>query len=198
MNSNCNFFFLTATAVEIWASKDAVSENKMFECLYTCEKQGFFSRVIFQNGLIHEKILTELAENAFVSAWEDFSKSGRMGRLDIKSPVYTGFFFIIFKNKYLRLLEKENRIAGEKLSFGSLQSASVNADTDNRHAFSWKTQHAFNQVSPGCRELLQWKHIDNLEYDEIALRRNISRKSATNMVSRCGKEFLGYYQNNRN
>lgn len=175
----------------------------MLACLSETHKASWFRRVVFKNGRVPEYRLVELAEDAFLIAWEDFSKRGRAGNLHLSGREYTGFFFIAFKNNYLKLLEKELRQKMAEQAFGERQDGTGDAfgggglDADRESgALSPRTQQALKRIGENCRELLIWRHVEQLSHDEIARRRKMDRKSSIKMVSRCGKKFAGLWREN--
>lgn len=198
MESNYSYYFLSKTAIEIWQKKDTASQNKMFECLYKIHKEAFFRRVIFRHSFIHESILKELAENAFLTAWESFNNNGKAGKIIFAGNEYTGYFYIVFKNHYLKLLQKENTKALNKNEFEKIQHDTFESRSEKNDGFSARTQMVLSKMSPDCRDLLNWKHIEGMSHDEIAKRKNINRDSSIKMVSRCGKRFLETYKTMQN
>ncbi|HLK29915.1 MAG TPA: sigma-70 family RNA polymerase sigma factor [Puia sp.] len=193
MEINCSHYFLSETALAIWQQNDLLGEKQMFECLYKVNKETFFRRVIFRHSTIKDDILGELAENAFLSAWEAFNENGKAGKIKFASREHTGYFFIVFKNHYLKLLEKENRQEKAKKEILKEQFLAEEEIKHDAFSFSHKVQKALNKISPDCKDLLRWKHIEGLSHDEIAAKRNINRSSSIKMLSRCGKRFLEIY-----
>lgn len=200
METGCGHYFLSNTAMEIWQKGDMEGQNRMFACLYKIHKESYFRRVIFKNSIIPEYKFREFAENAFLKAWEAFNESGRAGKISFSSTEYTGFFFIIFKRTYLKILGKELRQANAEQEFGKVQpGASEPAiETKKNEFFSPRTQNALNKMSENCKQLLIWRHIEGLSHDEIARRKEINRESSIKIVSRCGKRFFDIWRNSMN
>src|SRR5882762_3734800 len=121
METGYAHYFLSNTAMEIWQKADIEGQNKMFACLYEIHKESYFRRVIFKNSSIPEYRFRELAENAFLIAWEVFNKNGSAGKISFSSTEYTGFFFIIFKRTYLKIIGKELRQLSAEKEFGKAQ-----------------------------------------------------------------------------
>ncbi len=193
MEINCSYYFLSETALEIWQRNDGAGEQQMFECLYKVNREPFFRRVVYRHSIIKEDILNELAENAFLSAWVAFNENGKSGKIKFASREHTGYFFIVFKNHYLKLLEKENRVEKMKKDIQKEQTDVEDKNDDVTDMSSRRVQKALSKISADCKDLLTWKHIDGLSHDEIAERRNINRSSSIKMLSRCGKRFLELY-----
>ena len=197
METTCGHYFLSETANGIWATGDAVGQNRMFECLYETHRDAYFRRVIFKNSIIPEYRFRELAENAFLKAWELFNENGKAGKIHFSGREYTGFFFIIFKRTYLKLVAKEMRLAYAETDFGLLQRpvSEPTGEIKKNDFFSTRTQLVLNKISSNCRQLLIWRHIENLSHDEIAARKKINRQSSIKIVSRCGKRFFDIWKN---
>ncbi len=193
-----NYYLQSDTAIEIWNRDDAEGQGKMISGLTNFYKKSFFDQVIYKSNTVPEYRLTELAENAFLSSWEIFNKKGRAGEIAFKSSEYSGFFYIIFKRAYLKLLANEIKIVVAEKEYGKQQALEINMPITDRDLFSFTTQSALNKISSDCRELLIWKHVDGLSHDEIAVRKNIKRNSSIKMISRCGKRFMKHWQHHSN
>jgi hypothetical protein len=135
------------------------------------EKESWFRRVVYKNKEIGDSVLRELAEAALLRTWELFNDNGRQGKPGFDKMEYTSYLFVAFKGNYLESLEKE------------LRRVEVEKESGDR------AQSALSRISPDCRQLLVWKHIEGLSHDEIARRKNINRSSSIKMLSRCGRRF---------
>jgi DNA-directed RNA polymerase specialized sigma24 family protein len=200
MGTDCDYFFLSSTAKEMWKTNDEIGLNKMFACLVKIYKESFFRRVIYKTKNVPEYMLHELAENVFVSAWESFNKKGITGETEIAGIEYTGFLFTIFKRAYLKGLEKAIRQSKEENLYGRMQSQDTETDFGIKkdESFSVRAQKTLNKISPDCKDLLIWKHVQGLSHDEIAARRKIDRDSSIKMLSRCAKRFREIYADFKN
>jgi DNA-directed RNA polymerase specialized sigma24 family protein len=200
MGIDCDYYFLTGTAREIWQKGDKQGENRMLTCLYTLHKEDFFRRVIYKNNRLVNERMTELAESAFLLAWEAFNNDGKAGRNKTKEHRYTWYFFGIFKYKFLRLLQDEQVRRASEAEFGR-----VHAEVDpyifeikKTGMYSPEIQKMFDRLSPDCRQLLTWRYVEELSHDEIARRKEIARDSSIKMISRCKTRFLAILRNGRN
>jgi hypothetical protein len=188
---DCNYYFLTSTAKQIWFSNDTQAEGIMFECLSSTHKKSFFNKVVFKGGTIPEYKLSDFADEAFLLTWEQISAKGKEGRFSIDDVEYTWFFFRAFKFNYLKQLEKAIKLQKAEKGYGN--SMPLTSDIKDK-SFSWRTQTVLNKLSAGCRELVTWKFIENLSHDEISQLRNIERTTSIKLVSRCGKKFLEIWE----
>ena len=193
---DCAYYFLSSTAMDIWQRGDSEGQKRMLACLSSIHKESYFRRVVYKNRAIDDSLLQEMAENVFLKTWETFNDNGLRGKLHFDKPEYTAYLFIAFKGNYLKSLEKELRRVQAEREFGGSQPQSSEEMTDDRKGdgFSGRTQNALNQMSPDCRQLLIWKHIEGLSHDEIARRKEINRSSSIKMLSRCGRRFSEVWQ----
>lgn len=195
-SSDCSYYFLSSTAIGIWQNDDQEGQKNMFACLSAIYKDPWFHRVIFKSSEIPNDVLKDLAENVFLATWEKFNENGKAGKLQFDKPEYTSYLFTAFKGNYLKALQKELKQAKAEQEFGSRQTA---GNTYPEEAFfSDRTRKALDQLSPDCRQLLIWKHIEGLSHDEIALRKNVQRSSSIKMVSRCGRRFIELWRTKTN
>jgi hypothetical protein len=196
---DCDHYFLSETAQLIWKTNDSSGEKKMYECMSSVHKESFFKRVVFQNNYVPYYRALDIAEGVFNIEWIKFNEKGRAGIIVLESLTYTGLFYIIFKRAYIRVIEREMKIAKHEISYKKSQPMTINEiDFDKNMMFSPQTQKALDAISANCKQMLIWKHIDGLSHDEIALEKNINRESSIKMVSRCGKQFLGFLENYSN
>jgi RNA polymerase sigma factor (sigma-70 family) len=195
------YYFLSSTAMEIWQKDDGGGQQKMFTWLSVTHKEPWFRRVIYSSSDISGSELRDLAENVFLGTWETFNRNGKAGKLRFDKPEYTSYLFTAFKGNYLKSLQKELMRVKAEREFGRMlvtggQEQGVLQDAplwdgiaSGEAAFSARTRKALELLSPDCRQLLLWKHVEGLSHDEIAQRKNISRSSSIKMVSRCGRRF---------
>ncbi|MBS1597426.1 MAG: sigma-70 family RNA polymerase sigma factor [Bacteroidetes bacterium] len=198
--TGCSYYFLSTTAIDIWQKKDIEGQNRMFACLYENHKENYFRRVIFKNSVVPEYKFREFAENAFLKAWESFNENGKAGKINFSNPDYVGFFFIIFKRTYLKIIGKELLRTNAEKEFGMNQHSSEENDLElkKNDFFSPKMQMVLNKMSENCKQLLIWRHIEGLSHDEIAKRKEINRSSSIKIISRCGKRFFDIWKNHLN
>ena len=194
MKTDCNYYFLTSTAKQIWISNDTQGESRMFECLSSVHKNSFFNKVIFKDGIVPEFKSKEFAEDAFVLTWQQLREKGRQGNFSIEQDEYTWYFFRSFKFNYLKQLEKEIKLQKAIKDYGKDIKDKSYSEKDN--SFSWRTQSVLDKLSEGCRQLIIWKYVENLSHDEIAEKRNIARKTSITLVSRCSKKFWDIWNSN--
>ena len=190
MEIDCDYFFLSKTALQIWRTGDINGQKRMHECIASIHKELFFKQVIFKNGRIPQFRLLEIAEEVFLTSWENFNIKGKAGEIALERDLYTGFFYTIFKRNYIKFLMKEIKKAGAEIEFSKRYSSASEIAIDKDEIFSPLTKFALNKIGENCKKLLIWKHIDCLSHDEIATKKNIDRSSSIKMVSRCGKNFL--------
>jgi DNA-directed RNA polymerase specialized sigma24 family protein len=200
MIEESSFYFLSSTAKKFWEKNDLEGQNKMFAFLVKVHKDSFFRRVTYVTGSVPDYLLTEMAENVFLSTWETFNKKGIANEIKITGIEYTGFFYIMFKRAYLKALEKMIRQSKQEYEYGLMQSSDTESipEINTNEAYSVRVQKALNKISPDCKDLLLWKHVDGLSHDEIASRRKIDRDSSIKMLSRCGKRFREFYSEYKN
>ena len=196
MSNDPEYYFLSSTAQNIWRSDDTEGQQKMFECLVKTRKDIFFRRVIYKSKKIPEYKLVDIAENVLMATWEAFNKNGRAGKIIFSAKDYTSYLFIAFKNNFLKALERELKYISAEKAFGSLQNSfdEVVHDESRTELFSSKTKMILGSISPDCKQLLIWKHVEGLTHDEIAARKNINRNSSIKMVSRCSRRFFEKWQ----
>jgi hypothetical protein len=196
MELDSAYYLLSSTAMDMWHKRDIAGQDNMFRCLSQTHKASFFGRVIFRNGAVPEYRLRDLAENVFLETWEVFSRKGQAGEIVLQSREYAGFYFVMFKRGYLKALEKEILARKAELEFGRDRLKEVSAEVDIRddRTLSPRTRAVLDQLGANCRELLIWKHIEQLSHDEIAKRRHMDRSSSIKMVSRCGRNFFKHWK----
>jgi DNA-directed RNA polymerase specialized sigma24 family protein len=194
-----DYYFLTATAQEIWLRGVKEEEDKLLEALYRIRKEKYFPRVIYLNGRVATERMMELAEAAFLRAWEDFSRDGRARKNKTKERSYVWYFFGIFRYKFLDLLGEEQVRLQAEAEFGSRYSVESVAEFEiGRPAlFSAAIEAVLRETGENCRELLIWRFAERLSHDEIARRRAMTRDSSIKMVARCKKRFLERRINDR-
>lgn len=199
MEMDCSYYFLTGTALEIWRTGDKEGENRMMKCLYEMREEKFFSRVIYPNGRVARERITELAETAFQTAWEAFTNDGRAGKNRTNDRQYTGYFFGIFRFKFLRLLEDEQarRAAEEEFDLRHAGDEPPGFEIRTESMYSPRVQRLLDKISPDCRQLLIWRYVEGLSHDAIAEKKKIERDSSIKMISRCKKRFLNGWRENR-
>jgi DNA-directed RNA polymerase specialized sigma24 family protein len=192
-------YFLTATAQEIWLRGEKEDEDKLLEALYRIRKEKYFPRVIYPNGRVEIERMAELAEAAFLRAWEDFSRDGRAGKNKTKERSYVWYFFGIFRNKFLNLLGEEQVRLRAEIEFGNRYSTEGEPEFEigKPALFSAATEAVLRETGANCRELLIWRFAEGLSHDEIARRRQMTRDSSIKMVARCKKRFLEKRVNDR-
>lgn len=185
-------FFLTATAQEVWQRGEKAGEDRMLEALYRIRREKYFPRVIYSNSRVQMERMIELAEAAFLRAWEDFSRDGRAGKNKTQERSYVWYFFGIFRYKFLSLLSEEQARLRAEAEFGGRYSGESPAEFEiSRPApFSAATEAVLRATGENCRELLIWRFAEGLSHDEIAARRGMTRDSSIKMVARCKKRFL--------
>jgi DNA-directed RNA polymerase specialized sigma24 family protein len=192
-------YFLTATAREVWLRGEKEEEDKLLEALYRIRREKYFPRVIYPNGRVVVERMLELAEAAFLRAWEDFSRDGRAGKNKTAERSYVWYFFGIFRNKFLNLLAEEQVRLLAEVEFGNRYSTESMAEFEigKPALFSAATEAVLRETGENCRELLIWRFAEGLSHDEIARRREMTRDSSIKMVARCKKRFLEKRINDR-
>ena len=195
MKQDCGYYFLSSTALHIWKMNDNDGEEQMLVCITKEKKQQWFRRVIFKSGSIPEWRLTELAEDAFIAAWNWFVTKGRSG-IKFEKTTYTGLLFIVFKRFYLKTLAKETVQYNAEQFFITQSGAEAlpGEGLEARAVFSPKIQSALNKISIACRELFEWKYTEGISYQEIAVRKSISREYCIKMMFRCKQYFIKYWK----
>lgn len=198
MEKDCNYYFLSKTATEIWKTKDACGQNKMYECCNAIQKPRFFKTVVFKNGMIHEERLQHIAEDVFIKSWEDFNLKGIKEGYDFKKTEYTNLLYIIFKRAYIKRLKWEIIRANAEQDFYKNPSEESAISADITDFFSPRTQKTLNEITPNCKQLLLWTYVDLLSYDEIAEKKKIARENCPKMVWTCKQNFLKAWLKNKN
>ena len=187
-HKDCGYYFLSSTAIAIWQQDDREGEDKMLVCLSTVYRQAWFQRVIFNSSALSVEMLRDMAESVFLSTWEHFSAQGKAGKLRFDKPEYTSYLFTAFKGNYLKALQRELRRVEAERAFGGSHLAETGMPVDS--FTPERTARVLDRLSPDCRQLLLWKHVEGLSHDEIAGRKQIARSSSIKMVSRCGRRFM--------
>jgi DNA-directed RNA polymerase specialized sigma24 family protein len=185
---DCGYYFLGSTAIAIWQQGDREGEDRMLICVSDVYRKAWFQRVIFTSGALSAEALLDMAENVFLATWEHFTAQGKAGKLHFDKPEYTSYLFTAFKGNYLKGLQKELRRVQAEKEFGGSHSAETGLPVES--FLPERTGNALDRLSPDCRQLLLWKHVQGLSHDEIARRKNIARSSSIKMVSRCGRRFM--------
>jgi DNA-directed RNA polymerase specialized sigma24 family protein len=194
---DCNTYFLSSVALQIWQRNDEDGQNRMLTCLSQVHKEGFFRRVIYKNRY-SDSVNNELAENAFLMAWESFNINGKAGKISLTEKQYTGYFYIAFKRTYLKLVGTELKKHGAEKEFSLMGDSSYDAIMENEQVVRERVQRTLQKMGANCRKMLEWKFMEGASHDVIAQRRNITRKSSINTLFRCVAEFKRYWDNSGN
>src|ERR1700743_487123 len=128
---DCDTYFLSNTALQIWQRNDIDGQNRMFSCLSQIHKEGFFRRVIYRNKSGDDSMNRDLAESAFLNAWETFNNNGKAGKVQFSQAVYTGYFYIAFKRSYLKMIGGELKKHGAEKAFMVGEPTSYDTMLDN-------------------------------------------------------------------
>jgi DNA-directed RNA polymerase specialized sigma24 family protein len=198
IETDCNAYFLSNTAMLIWQKNDINGQNRMFSCLSGVHKGGYFRRVIFKSKHVDETICQELAENAFLSTWETFNNNGKAGKLRFTQTQYTGYFYTAFKGNYLKLLGAELRKYEAEKEFSQGEPIIQEAIVETDALLKARVRNTLDKMSPDCKKLLKWKLMEGLSHDMIAQRKNITRDSSIKMLSRCVGRFIKNWSGSRN
>ena len=189
-DTDCGYYFLSSTAIAIWQQDDREGEGKMLGCLSTVYRQIWFERVIFTSSALSGEALRDMAENVFLSTWEYFNAQGKAGKLRFDKPEYTAYLFTAFKGNYLKALQRELRRVDAERAFGGSHLAVAETSLHVDSLPLERMAKTLDRLSPDCRQLLLWRHVEELSHDEIASRKQIARSSSIKMVSRCGRRFV--------
>lgn len=199
MGKDCEYFCLRDTVLKIWRENDNEGKKNLFVCLFS-EKEKYFRRVIYKNGKVHETILREHAETAFIMAWEALDKACttmiKENKYPFKQNSIKPYFYTTFKNIYLKLTSKELLALNAEHAFEG--SNNENDDIDEKDfdtIVSEKVKKVLDALGEGrCKRLLIWRYVEKLDYDEIVKRfgemgEPLSRPSAIKIMDRCKKRF---------
>lgn len=209
MDIQCEEYFLSARAREIWRNADREGEARMLKCLDEKHRENFFGQVIYRNGRVEEERLRELAREAWAAACEVFITQGRAGNYTITDLDYVGYFRQIFWNKFMDELTgaQARKAAAEKFGTwdgsGGGKSASPadiiedGGDPPGLREMIRELRGAMDRLSAGCQQLLHWKYEKGWSYDKIAADKNVKRDACIDMVSRCKKRCREILQENR-
>ncbi|MEP7145022.1 MAG: hypothetical protein ABI707_19205 [Ferruginibacter sp.] len=195
MERDCDYYFSKDTAIAAWKNNDITTQNRMLVCVTNQHKEYWFRRVIYKGGCVAEWQLKELAENAFLLAWEKFNDAGKAGKGNIKRPQYINLLYKIFKNTFLKLLEQEkkDRVAENIFSLGESAENETSVHVKEDDLFT-STQKVLGMINPNCAELMQWRYKERLSFDEIANRKGIKPESCIQSLWRCKEHFLELFR----
>ena len=192
MNNGLELYSLTAFIMKVWETSDEEGRSAAWKYLNEIEKPKWFRRVIFKHSKLSYEDLVDIAEDAFITAWDSFDKNGKLGKIKIEEPTYIGYLFRSFKNNFLKGLEKRQRGLSAEEEFGIEKNSehSVDINRESIDFFSPKTTKCLQSLSPDARTLLIWKHVDGKSYTEIALLKGIERDSVIKLASRYKQQFI--------
>jgi len=202
METNCEYYLSIGTMQDIWSKKNTAQENKMLACLYL-KKELFFSRVSYRNSSIQGDLLEQLLEDAFADAITDLMKSGRAGTINVKGDDILAYFFGMFKFKFFSIVRKENNFRQMKKEMGKEPTEHFTAPEVEhaQEAHSGKLKKTLEAMGETrCRDLLTWRYLMGLDYDEIVkkIKDEVTRASAIKMTSRCKESFRKIWQKTAN
>lgn len=199
MTTDCEGYFYTETALDIWKKRDWERENLMLKCLDTVHKENFFSRVKFMNGRLEADRLNGLAEDIWVDAQTDFIEKGRAGKLLIRETTYIGYYWSIFKYKFLDMQGRELVLKKAKEEFG-VQQEDGNLPTpaellENKGNPPGVTQllqemrSAISELGANCRQLYYWRHEKGWTLEQIAQEKKVQKETIAQTFARCKKSL---------
>lgn len=200
INEECGYYFLTETAVAAWTNNDNHTQNEMLLCITKLHKENWFKSVIYKNGFLAEWKLKEFAENAFLFSWEKFNEDGMAGRSNVQSKEYTNYLYKMFRNTFLKTLEKARKNTTDEKFFGieEVTTSSASEETEAREITITITRKVLAMMEDNCVEIIGWRYLKKLSFDEIARRKGIKRESCIQSLWRCKKQFIELYVNNKN
>ena len=166
---DCNTYFLSSVALQIWQRNDEEGQNRMFSCLSQVHKEGFFKRVIYKNRY-GDVVSVELAENAFLSAWESFNNNGKAGKIALTETQYLGYFYVAFKRTYLKLVGAELKTHGAEREYSLMDKAPYDVLLENEQIVGERVQRVLQKMGVGCRKMLEWKFMEGASHEVIARR----------------------------
>ncbi len=197
MRNGSELYSLTAYIMKVWENADEAGRAMVWNYLHETQKPIWFKRVIFKHSQISYEDLHDIAEDTFITSWNSFESSGRLGKLNIEEPSYLGYLFRSFKNNFLKGLARRQKALAAEKEYGrdATHEPPPSSSIDQVDFFSPRTARCLQQLSPDGRQLLIWRHVDGKTYDEIAALKNIERESAIKLASRYKQQFLELWKN---
>ncbi len=190
MERDCSFYFLSNTLLQAWRNDDTAILNEMFICVTNIHKENWFRRVIYANAKIAQWRLREIAENAFLYAWVELNEDGKAGKIVFKKVEYTGLLYRIFQRKYRKEFQKQMKEEYGKNEYINRQPKESENLAEDNQLDKIRARQVLLLLGTECSELMQWRYIEGVSYDEIAKRKLIKEESCKQNLFRCKKRFL--------
>lgn len=207
MGTDCDYYFLTSTASEIWKKGDRQGENRMLKCLDDVQKKAFFHGVIHSNGRLEVARLEGLAEDAWLMAQAAFIEEGRKGKSVVRDPTYVGYFRRIFRNKFFDLqghglaLNKAKEEFGRQDGYvGTPTPADLLENKENPPELTdliREMRSVLAELNDNCREFYRWRYEENRDPEWIARERTIKVEAVHQTFWRCKERFHKILQERR-
>ncbi|HEX5151050.1 MAG TPA: sigma-70 family RNA polymerase sigma factor [Parafilimonas sp.] len=167
--------------------------DEIFYCLYKCCYDKFIKWAIIRYTEYAEDMITDLSDRAFTDGMlklQEFTIRKGLYKDKVSSDK---IFFRFFKNQLRANITKEMRLTKKNLGLPKDFPAQFSANTqDNAEEFSeTKTENqscleqSLNQLKNDDRQIVIWRHVEEIGNKEIANRLGITIASATNRIYRC-------------
>jgi RNA polymerase sigma factor (sigma-70 family) len=169
--------------------------DDIISCLYTCYYDSFIKWAIIVYDKYPEDFIIDISDRAFTDG------IFKLQQFTIKKGLYEGkagvnaIFFRFFKNQLKANLKKESRLAERNLNLpknfpGEFQ-AGTNDDLKGLSDIKEEEclKQSLSQMKEDDRQIIIWRHVDEMCNKEIAKRLGITTPSATNRIYRCMEQL---------
>lgn len=189
MESECDHYFLTTTAKQIWQEDDEQGMRQMYDCLCAVHKEAFFCSLIYDKKERRDSPMREMAEDAFTDAWLEFNTRGRSGLLVIDRSTYIPYFRRMLKGKFIDSLRKEKARQLKEQAYRHLHPEYDQEDVSDNFLEDLLKK-AWQRLGQNCRNLLVWRHKESKSIGWIAEQKGKSPENISKMVHSCKLRLL--------
>ena len=152
------------------------------------------------NKFFSKEKKAEFADEAFGLVIMDLFERAKASRLDIYQDRIEGYFYNSLRFSFMKIIKRELRSNRRDLlyeNFLDLPKVSYNiADKNFENEFSEKFEKAWKKLGIKCQQLLWWKHVEEMDTDEIfAAKGTGERNSVIKQANHCKKQLKEIFNN---
>ena len=203
MNANmCEQILRVENLVNAFTQNIKKQSDEIFYCLYNCCYDKFIKWAIIRYTEYAEDVITDLSDRAFTDGMlklQEFTIRKGLYKDKVSSDK---IFFMFFKNQLRANITKEMRLTKKNLRLSKDFAAEFLANTtDDAEEFSEIKkenqsclERSLNRLKKDDRQIVIWRHVEEISNKEIAKRLGITIASATNRIYRCMERVKNFME----
>ena len=203
MNSDkCEQILRVENLVNAFTQNIKQQSDEIFYCLYNCCYDKFIKWAIIRYTKYAEDVITDLSDRAFTDGMlklQEFTIRKGLYKDKVSSDK---IFFMFFKNQLRANITKEMRLTKKNLRLSKDFAAEFLANTtDDAEEFSEIKkenqsclERSLNRLKKDDRQIVIWRHVEEISNKEIAKRLGITIASATNRIYRCMERVKNFME----